>query len=421
MNKRIYRATHVKQVNWRNVIQSTTGKALVLAIDVAKEEQFAVLMDDESQPHLMVKWMHPVETPALLKHLATLASQRLEVAMESTGVYGDTLRRQLALAGYCTYQVSTKRVSDAAEIYDGVPSLHDAKAAYIVGRLYWSGVAQPWRESSAQQREMKALCNCYELHSEHYGRNRNRLEAMLQRHWPEVPAYLALDSVTLEHLLIRYGSPQELARNSAAVEALMCKVSRGKLSQEKIQGLLEASQNSIGIPCVEEERMYLQHLGEEMRHSRLKQKAVRKKLQVLIHADEQLKPMGAMVGTLTTAMLLSNRLDPRHYSSACAYRKGMGLNLKEKSSGKFKGRLKITKRGPGQARKYLYFSTLRMINHDPIAQSWYQAKVRANGDRGKIKYVVALMRKLACALWHVGQGEAFDARKLFTVKPTVSA
>ena len=47
--------------------------------------------------------------------------------------------------------------------------------------------------------------------------------------------------------------------------------------------------------------------------------------------------------------------------------------------------------------------------------------VRANGDRGKIIYVVALMRKLACALWHVGQGEAFDARKLFTVQPTVSA
>jgi hypothetical protein len=131
--------------------------------------------------------------------------------------------------------------------------------------------------------------------------------------------------------------------------------------------------------------------------------------------------MSAVVGPLTTAMLLSNRLDPRHYSNAGAYRKGMGLNLKEKSSGKFKGQLKITKRGPGQARKYLYFSILRLINYDPIVQRWYQAKVRANGDRDKIKYVVALMRKLACALWHVGHGEAFDARKLFTVKPVVNA
>jgi transposase len=421
MNKRNYRATHVKQVNWRGVIQSTAGKALVLAIDVAKEEQFAMLMDADSQSHLLVKWTHPVETPVLLKHLATLLSQPLDVAMEPTGIYADTLRRQLVLAGHRVYQISTKRVFDSAEIYDGVPSLHDAKAAYIIGRLYWSGVAQHWRESSGQQREIKAFCNIYELHSEHYGRNRNRLEAMLQRHWPEVQAYLALDSVTLEHLLIRYGSPQALARDSVTAATLMRKVSCGKLAEAKIQGLLEGSRNSIGIPCVEKERLYLQHLGEELRRSRLHQKAVRKQLQALIDVDEQLKAMSAMVGPLTTAMLLSNRLDPRHYGNACAYRKGMGLNLKEKSSGKFKGQLKITKRGPGQARKYMYLSTLRMINHDPIAQSWYQAKVRANGDRGKIKYVVALMRKLACALWHVGHGEAFDARKLFTVKPAVSA
>ncbi|MCP3870456.1 MAG: hypothetical protein GY703_20675, partial [Gammaproteobacteria bacterium] len=132
MNKRIYRATHVKQVNWRKAIQNTAGKALVLAIDVAKEEQFAMLMDAESQAHITVKWRHPVETPELLKHLTTLSSQQLEVAMEPTGIYGDTLRRQLALAGYRTYQVSAKRVSDAKEIYDGVPSLHDAKAAYLI-------------------------------------------------------------------------------------------------------------------------------------------------------------------------------------------------------------------------------------------------------------------------------------------------
>lgn len=380
-----------------------------------------MLMDETTQAHLLVKWTHPVETPVLLQHLAMLSSPKLEVAMEPTGIYGDTLRRQLVLAGYRTYQLSAKRVFDSKELFDGVPSLHDAKAAYLIGRLYWSGVAQPWRESSPQEREIKALCNRYELHNDHYGRNRNRLEAMLQRHWPEVTTYLALDSVTLEYLLIRYGCPQALAREGAAAAALMRKVSRGKLAAAKIRGLLEASRNSIGIPCVEEEQRYLQQLGEELRRSRLQQKAVHKQLQALIAADEQLSAMSAMVGPVTTAMLLSNRLDPRQYGNACAYRKGMGLNLKEKSSGKFKGQLKLTKRGPGQVRKYLYFSALRMIHNDAIARRWYQAKVTANGGRNKNKYVVALMRKLACALWHVGHGEAFDARKLFTVKPTVRA
>ncbi len=34
-----------------------------------------------------------------------------------------------AVGGIALYRVSPKRVHDAAEVYDGVPSLHDAKAA----------------------------------------------------------------------------------------------------------------------------------------------------------------------------------------------------------------------------------------------------------------------------------------------------
>jgi hypothetical protein len=43
----------------------------------------------------------------------------------------------------------------------------------------------------------------------------------------------------------------------------------------------------------------------------------------------------------------------------------------------------------------------------------------------KIKAVVALMRKLARALWHVARGKSFDAAKLFDTRrlqlPTKSA
>jgi hypothetical protein len=38
--------------------------------------------------------------------------------------------------------------------------------------------------------------------------------------------------------------------------------------------------------------------------------------------------------------------DPHNYPCGEAYRKAMGLNLKERSSGKHQGKLKITKCGP---------------------------------------------------------------------------
>jgi len=40
-------------------------------------------------------------------------------------------------AGFAVFRVSTKRVHDAAEVYDGVASLRDAKAVSIVWRDYW--------------------------------------------------------------------------------------------------------------------------------------------------------------------------------------------------------------------------------------------------------------------------------------------
>ena len=38
--------------------------------------------------------------------------------------------------GVVVHQVSDKRGPDAAEVYDGVPGLHDAKAAPVIARLY---------------------------------------------------------------------------------------------------------------------------------------------------------------------------------------------------------------------------------------------------------------------------------------------
>jgi transposase len=92
----------------------------------------------------------------------------------------------------------------------------------------------------------------------------------------------------------------------------------------------------------------------------------------------------------------------------------MGLNLKEHSSGKHKGKLKITKRRPGRVRMYLFLAALRLIRNNSIVHTWYRRKVERDGGV-KMKAVVAVMRKLSKALWHVGQGEFFDAAKLFDV------
>jgi len=185
MNKHRYKATDFKRLNWGSIDTETRDQRITLGVDVAKEEFFATLMKSGNEVIETIKWMHPDETRALGSQLKTLNPQQLEVALEPSGTYGDSLRWYLREQGYPIYRVSPKRVHDAAEVYDGVPSLHDAKAAYLIGRLHQDGASEPWQELPESRREQQALIAELDLYQSEHQRHLNRLEAIMSRHWPE--------------------------------------------------------------------------------------------------------------------------------------------------------------------------------------------------------------------------------------------
>jgi len=411
MKKHTYRTKKVNEINWSELKQQLEGQALVLAVDVAKAQQYGLLTNNEQSISILVKW-DVFETTPLIHELKQLNSP-ITVVMESTGTYGDAMRYQFRQAGFDLYQASAKRVHDAKEIFDGVPSLHDAKAACLIAKLHQEGLTKPWHELDEVGRELNAARREYEMHQSQYERNQNRLEAYLSRHWPEILTLLELHSVTLEHLLTTYGSPQAIAAQPEQAGADMKAWGKHFLSQAKIDSILNSANATIGQPCTAAERHYLQALATEMQHSRCQGKAAKQRLEAKITDDAGLKEMAATIGKLTTAVFISLHLDPRHYGTAHSYLKAFGMNLTEKSSGQYQGQLKISKRGSSTARKYLYLAALRLIQRDPVMSGWYQKKA---DPKVKLKTVIACMRKLAKALWHVARGERFDARKLVAIQ-----
>jgi transposase len=408
MKKHNYRTKKVNDINWPQLREQFAGQPLVFAVDVAKEQQFALLSNPELSESVLLQWNHLEQTAELINELKQL-NTLITVVMESTSTYGDAMRYQFRQAGFTIHQACAKRVHDAKEIYDGVPSLHDAKAAWLIARLYKEGLTKPWHELDDKERELNAYRREYELHQSQHERNQNRLEAFLSRHWPEVLSLLALDSVTLENLLIDYGSPEQIATNAEQAAMDMRRWGKSCLSIEKIDAVIHSAATTLGQPCIEAEKHYLQALAEKLRHSRKQAKNAKQALEAVVKAEPGLKEMGLTIGMVTTAILIGLHLDPRHFGCARSYLKALGLNLKEKSSGQDHGKLKLTKRGSALARKYLYFAALRLIKSDPVVSAWYQSKV---DPRAKSKTVIAFMRKLAMALWHVARGQRFDARKL---------
>ncbi len=416
MKKHRYSAKNIKQADWKKISTQTTGKRIVFGVDVAKDDFFGVLMQEDLTVIATLKWVHPAQTRALGDHLIdNLQAQHLEVVMEPSGTYGDALYGYLSGLDLPLYRVSPKRVHDAAEVYDGVPSLHDAKAAYIIARLHLDGGSSVWEPIPEQRRNRQALVSEFELYQAQHRRNLNRLEALLNRHWPEVVRLLDLKRKSLLVLVAEYGDPDTIAQQREQARQLMRHTGRGFLGAEKIEQVLDSAQDSLGVPCSEGERHLLKVLAGELLHTHERLKQIETQIACEVQDDAILTRLAAVAGKTTSLVLEAALGSPLDYPNPHSYLKAMGLNLKERSSGKHKGQLKITKRGPSIARKYQYFVALRWLYKDPVIALWYRNKVQRDGQF-KGKAIVAVMRKMALALWYVARGDGFDNRKLFNVR-----
>lgn len=415
MKKRIYKATKVKHLNLENLKKAVEGKDIVLSVDVAKEAFMAVIMGKDKKTIITISWKHPVESQLFFDIiLKELPWSSLEVAMEPSGTYGDFLRTYFQEQGITVYRVSPKRCHDASEVFDGVPSSHDAKASAIIGWLHLDGSSEIWPKQTDDQRKLGAAIKSMELHDDTFYRYINKLEGLTMRYWPELTQHLKLQSATLLELLMKYGCPENVVQDIEQAKRLMIKTGGPMLKGTKIEKVLESAKNSLGVKCIEEEREQLQELCNEIRMLQKLCRQAQLKIEKLTKHIDCVREMTPVIGKVTAAILYMAIGDVKEYDNAGSIVKTLGLNLKERSSGKHKGLLRITKRGSGSARMYLYMAVLRLIQRDSIIKAWYLQKVSRDGGIKK-KALVAIMRKLASALWYVGQGSKFDASKLFDV------
>ncbi len=415
MKRRAYRRTAINQFEPKVIREKTESARLILAIDVAKDDMVAALTTERADVLTTLAWKHLDETPELLLKLEELGRLgfSVEAVMESTGTYGDVLRHQLKAAGIVVYQVNGKRVHDAKVVYDGVASLHDSKSSAIIAKLHIDGRSSVWQDKADGERELKATVTTMDLHQGQYLRLIHQLESWLARHWPEVTRLVELTSATLLAVLARIGGPIDVAADPDAARKLMTTMSRRLMTAEKIELVVESAAQTVGLSLLPEERTALMTIASEAHRSLRAYKEAKQKV-IEIAEGGVSEVIAPAVGKTTAAVLVTEVGDPRRFPNARAYLKAYGLNLKEKSSGKYQGRLRITKSGSGRARQYLWLAVSRWRKKDAVVQAWYAAKVKRDGG-SKARAVVALMRKLVKALFHVARGEPMNTERLFDV------
>ena len=370
---------------------------------------------------------NPGEIAPFVTRLLQLGrGRRLIVALEPSGSYGDALRQALHDAGIVVHRVSPKAAHDYAEIFDGTPSQHDGKDAAVVAELAAVGKSTPWTYQSPPdwEQELAYWVDTMECQRRLWSVELGHIEALLARHWPEATRHLKVSAITLLRALAEYGGPQPLAADPKA-DGRLQRWGGPFLRAETRAGLLGSARETVGVRQGEWDRRRLSDHAIAARAAHTQLERARRRLQAMAKGHEVLEAQGKAVGVATACVLWVALGDPRNYSCGRAYRKAMGLNLAERSSGTYKGQLKISKRGQPRTRQWLYLASLRLIRQNGVS-AWYHAKKSKDGAAKRA--LVAIMRKLAMALYQAGTSKVpFDARRLFhpalasTKKPAATA
>jgi transposase len=400
-------------VDWDRLARGNEGRDITLGIDVGKRDLWPVCRWADGRFERPWRVKNPQEIPTLIALIGRMGTGRqLVVALESSGTYGDALRQALADAGVVVLRVSNKASHDYAEAFDGVPSQHDGKDAAVIAELAALGKARPWAYQAPDdwEQELTYWVEWMVAHRRILATWQGRLEGLVARHWPEATRELKLSSVTLLRALAEYGDPKALAADPGAADRLAGWGGR-LLTAAKARRLVADAGATVGVRVGDWQRRWIRECAGRALAARREAERARRRLGELAATNEVLRAQGAAVGVPTACVLWAGVGDPRQYHAAAAYRKAMGLNLAERSSGESRGRPRLSKRGDARVRQWLYFAALRLVQRHEV-RPWFEAKTA--GDEGDARRVVAVMRKLAVALYHVGvHGERLDSRRLF--------
>lgn len=410
-----YSVVDVKAVSVESIVRARAGQPCWVGIDVAKHE--AVLCPYWADRTFDRPWRVrlPGEVGLVTRKLLELkASCPLVLAMESSGTYGDVLRQAAADAGLEVRRVSGVAVKGHAEAFDGVPSQHDGKDAAVIAELcaQGKGAGWAWQPGSEGDQAMRYWVRRLDRLQRVKQMYCGQLEALLGRHWPEAQRVLKRAGGTLPRALARWATPAALAADPAAAEAL-ADIGGRWLKPEKVAALLAAARETVGVRMGDWAGREVREVAQAIVDLRKELAAARRALRKLAADRPTLQAQAAAVGLATACVLHVCLGDVRNYPHAGAYRKAMGLNLKERSSGRYKGKLSISKRGQRLTRKWVYFSALRWVQKSAGVKRWVAGKRQRDGGRAK-RAVIGVMRRLAIAAYRVGaDGVAFDAERLF--------
>ena len=356
---------------------------------------------------------------AYLNTYTTIASaKQIIVGCEPTGHYWFNLARYLEENNIKLALVNPYHVKQIKELDDNSPKKTDLKDPKTIAKLVVDGrYSYPYLPEGIYA-DLREAVSSRERIVKELNAITNRIKRWLKIYFPEyLVVYKNFSAESGLTVLETVPLPQDIVQlGPEGVNQLWRDKKLRAVGMKRALTLVEAAHNSIGLPGGNCARMEIQLLLEDFRTKQSQLEMITEVLEEetlsVPYADKLLAIKG--VGLITVAGFLAEVGDVRRFDSPKQIQKLAGLEVKENSSGKHRGRSSISKRGRKRLRKILFQVMLPMIQNNAEFGEIYQyfTTRQKNPLKGKQAIIAAgckLIRVFYAILKH---GVDYDPGKL---------
>jgi transposase len=390
-------------------IERITMQHAVVGIDISKDVHAAQITDFRGRVltsrHLLFsntregfdKLLNWVRDAQAKKGLPSLI-----VGLEPTGHYWFNLANWLLEQEIHVVLVNPVTTHRNKENRDNSPSKNDPKDAIVIADVVSRGYYTDYSPQAVEFERLQTVMSDREYWVKLSGSLGNRIVRWIDRYFPEF-SHVFPDWTTLRSLASLHAFPLPSDLKGLNVDDIIAewrkqgmKRAGGSSGKTTAAQLLAAATGSIGENRESEQtRRDLMRLLDSYEQVQENLEAMQCEIETLLSDIPAAKLLQSIegLGTVAQAAILGLGGDPSRYAHGRQLLRRAGLNLAECTSGKFKGQIKLSKRGDSALRKYLFLAVISLVRQHPDFKRWH-AQNQAKGMK-KRESIFKLIGKLA--------------------------
>jgi transposase len=389
--------------------QAETGKVkfvkddtLIVAIDVGMEMNRGYCTTPDGRDIKPFKFDNTREGMDKLWGMVMASKNRFQcdeiiIGYESTGPYGEPMVHYLMKKPVMLVQVNPMHTKRIKEISDNSPLKTDDKDPRVIADIIKLGRALSIVIPEGDAAYLRRLNNSRERHIRERTALLNQLQQLVFLLFPEFKkVFKNIKCMTPLYLLKNYPTPKAISvLDKDTLGEEMRKKSRGKFKEQHAERLISFAKNTVGIKeGVLGLSMDIQHILIQLEMLNTLIAEIESEMETALgripYSSKLLSIKG--LGVVSVAGIIGEVGDFKKFQTRAEIMKLAGLDLYEISSGKWKGRRKISKRGRSLLRKILYYAAIQTIRNNGILHDYY-TRLTERGMK-RMMALVAVSRKL---------------------------